>query len=324
MNRAMAESPAHPKPKVTFRDLSLLLMLPVLAAFSSVTLRLSLTPVFGSIPAWRHSLIHFLATAISASIFGSLSRSLPTKLLSNCLSVHAFYIPILSHYLLLPLISHIGPEWGPLFLSLPTDLPLVFCSFYILADSSLVLLARKPRSRAVFLLASCCAVSILSFSLLQKHLVPSLGQAVFLTRAGLQICSALGFALAYPSRLVVLTLPALVFITLLDNHLPFEAPTARLNATLRRHGYTLLDRQESLTGYISVLENTVDRLRVLRCDHSLLGGQWLATPDRLIDGIVVPEPVYTAFTMLESVRLMTHTEPSRRLHASHSISALNM
>jgi len=76
-------------------------------------------------------------------------------------------------------------------------------------------------------------------------------------------------------------------------------PTGRryLDAKLEVHEFRLLDRAEGQTGYISVLENLQAGWRVMRCDHSLLGGEWL------VERGVVGEPVYGIFVLLEAVRL---------------------
>ncbi|KAL8691029.1 MAG: hypothetical protein Q9224_004266 [Gallowayella concinna] len=73
-----------------------------------------------------------------------------------------------------------------------------------------------------------------------------------------------------------------------------------LNGTLQDFGYSLVARQESNTGYISVLDNVKDGFRVMRCDHSLLGGEWLPQPGYEHN---LREPVYAIFVMLEAVRL---------------------
>lgn len=79
---------------------------------------------------------------------------------------------------------------------------------------------------------------------------------------------------------------------------------------LRRYDYSLLFRGSSETGYISVLENTNLGLRVMRNDHSLLGGTWLLTPERKSQGMKKEESIFSVFYMLEAVRLMEHNEPA--------------
>uniref|UniRef100_A0A093UU72 Spermidine synthase n=1 Tax=Talaromyces marneffei PM1 TaxID=1077442 RepID=A0A093UU72_TALMA len=76
----------------------------------------------------------------------------------------------------------------------------------------------------------------------------------------------------------------------------------RVNSTLHGVGYSLVDRQESLTGYISVLDNVELGFRAMRCDHSLLGGEWTHRPSHYNPR--VSDPIYAVFTMLEAVRLV--------------------
>lgn len=87
---------------------------------------------------------------------------------------------------------------------------------------------------------------------------------------------------------------------------PFS--TIALDTALNAQNWTLLDRQWSNTGYISVLENSEANYRVMRCDHSLLGGEWQLTKERRAQGWKQSESIYAAFHMLEAVRLM-ETEP---------------
>lgn len=50
--------------------------------------------------------------------------------------------------------------------------------------------------------------------------------------------------------------------------------------------------------------------RAMRCDHSLLGGEWLLTEERREkEGWKVDEPIYSVFETLEAVRLV-ETEPA--------------
>ena len=83
-----------------------------------------------------------------------------------------------------------------------------------------------------------------------------------------------------------------------------------INAKLSPEGYTVTERTHSTTGYISVFENSKLGYRALRCDHSLLGGEWTQYP-----GNVEPklrEPIYAVFVMLEAVRLIEATDTSSK------------
>ena len=123
-----------------------------------------------------------------------------------------------------------------------------------------------------------------------------------MTRVGLQVVIATMYATLFPSMLLIVAIPPILFTATQNIHSPLEQTTALLNKTLQLDGYMLLDRNESLTGYISVLENYKDGFRVMRCDHSLLGGEW--TPPTTKPAPLVNEPIYAVFAMLEAVRLV--------------------
>ena len=99
--------------------------------------------------------------------------------------------------------------------------------------------------------------------------------------------------------------------------LSLEVPsqTAALNETLHSQGWSMVDRWESVTGYVSVLDNHNDGYRVMRCDHSLLGGEWTK-----FGKVVVGEPIYSVFAQLEAVRLIEVPEKV----ADKDAKALNM
>jgi len=87
--------------------------------------------------------------------------------------------------------------------------------------------------------------------------------------------------------------------------LPYEAVHNKMrDQRLNERGYKILDARNSVTGYVSVIENTQNHMRALRCDHSLLGGVWLPEGQWKEVGAVVPESIYSIFVMLEAVRLM--------------------
>ncbi|KAI4273911.1 MAG: hypothetical protein L6R38_006238, partial [Xanthoria sp. 2 TBL-2021] len=88
---------------------------------------------------------------------------------------------------------------------------------------------------------------------------------------------------------------------------PLPYSNTYLNTNLQHHGYSLIARQESYTGYISVLDNNKDGFRVMRCDHSLLGGEWFPQPGHESQ---LREPVYAIFVMLEAVRLVQSADGS--------------
>jgi len=109
--------------------------------------------------------------------------------------------------------------------------------------------------------------------------------------------------------MVTLAIPALLYSFLANPHMDTPIATNALNTALQPHNWKLLDRQWSNTGYVSILESSEAQYRVMRCDHSLLGGEWLLTPERRKEGWKVNEPIYVAFEMLEAVRLIETKTP---------------
>jgi len=109
------------------------------------------------------------------------------------------------------------------------------------------------------------------------------------------------YAVILPSKLLLLAIPSLLFSVSSNVHMPWGHTTAVLNSTLQGHGYALQDRETSLTGYISVLDSQ-EGFRAMRCDHSLLGGEWTKTPVNYKPK--VQDPIYAIFVMLEAVRLI--------------------
>ncbi len=110
---------------------------------------------------------------------------------------------------------------------------------------------------------------------------------------------AAAYAALIPSKWLVLAIPSIIFSVTSNVHF---AGISGVNSAIEHEGYSLLARQEAYTGYISVLENQNDGFRVMRCDHSLLGGQWT----KLAPGYrpEVEDPIYAIFAMLEAVRLV--------------------
>ncbi len=136
------------------------------------------------------------------------------------------------------------------------------------------------------------------------------GRTFLNTRIGLEMVLAASYALMAPSRMLLYTLPALLHTALLNTHLPTPMALSSLNSTLGSAGWSILDRRESITGYISVVESIDQGFRVMRCDHSLLGGEWVKFLGvGQFKGNQVAEPIYGVFAMLEAVRLVEVPRP---------------
>ena len=103
-------------------------------------------------------------------------------------------------------------------------------------------------------------------------------------------------------RLAFFGILPIFHLLFVNPHIPMAYNTAILNATLQAEGFSMVARQESFTGYISVLDSVRDGYRAMRCDHSLLGGEWINKPKG--HPAILNEPIYAIFVMLEAVRLV--------------------
>jgi hypothetical protein len=137
----------------------------------------------------------------------------------------------------------------------------------------------------------------------QYHIGAHVGQGLLYTRMGMELLLSGSYAVLAPSKLLLLAVPALFHSAMLNTHVMTEQATLALNNTMGAQNWTLIDRKESLTGYLSVIESNERGFRVMRCDHSLLGGEWV-----MIQGQKASEPIYGVFVMLEAVRLI-ETKP---------------
>lgn len=284
-----------------------------LAAVSSPVSQMSLSPVYGSIPPslyHRHLIMATVLLAWTVKKTG-IHRYIP-KNVPHYLPLLAFCIPTIQFFLFQQS-GWLGARYGPLVTELCTYFPLVVLSVYsaaVLMDS-IDLSQFDPRIQN----AGPGVASYALFSIAQKastYLIRyKMGSSLLFTRWGLQSGIAAFYAVLLPSKILLFAVLPMLHSTSRNPHAPLDQTTGLLNAILHEQNYALLARQESLTGYISVLDNTKEGFRVMRCDHSLLGGEWVQQPrahsSRLAD------PIYSVFTMLEAVRLV-ETSSSRGRH----------
>ncbi|KAF8457472.1 S-adenosyl-L-methionine-dependent methyltransferase [Terfezia claveryi] len=267
-------------------------------AIGSYASQLTLGPVYGGIPASLHH--RKICTAIFAIVWGSkaiLRRVNPRPLW--ILPILAFYVPVIQRTLF-QYSEKWGAEWGPIYTELLSYYPTLFLA--ILGVSYLV---EMPRL-ALDIIPAGASYGI--FKLVRDNL-PSLlahriGSTWIFTRCGLTNLAAGLYGLLSPAALL-LAIPGMIHSGYYNPGCTKAAGIRYLNATLAAQNYTVLARAESLTGYISVIENTFERYKVMRCDHSLLGGEWLMPPpglEYLANG--EKETIYPVFVMLEAVRLI--------------------
>lgn len=272
------------------------------AAFSSVSL-LCLSPVYGSIPS---SLYHSQATVAVLSI-GVIIKAIAPQYVPRdvrfWLPILAFWIPT-QQFASFKRSSHLGPIIGPILTESLTVLPLLLLSTFVNLELSNLLTAQA--SHPVNLLHGIVALSVfLSTKNLSIWFVRHLaGYFPWIISSPLQHVLAFIYASLFPSKLLLLAIPSILHSIYFNVHMPFPPTTHFLNYSLQSNlNWTVIARQESVTGYISVLENSEMQLRVLRCDHSLLGGEWFPPSDREHRS-KVREPIYAVFAMLEAVRLV--------------------
>ncbi len=283
-----------------------------LIAVSATVSRLALSPVYGSIPSsiWHSKLV------MAACFVGWSSNLYLRRLLSFnpvlLLPVIAVYVPPLQYYLY-KLSGPMTAQWGPVVTETLTLFPLVAVSTACVATY----LERADFSRLPGWLGDAMPglgswgvyklVESTSAPLLEAHI----GKTFLQTRVGLETVLAASYSLMAPSKLLWYAIPALIHTAVLNTHVASPIALQSLNRTLNADGWAILDRRESVTGYISVVEDLRQGFRALRCDHSLLGGEWVKfTPDP------VAEPIYGVFVMLEAVRLVEAPDKVRDEHAS--------
>jgi len=273
-----------------------------LAAIYSNVSQLTLSPVYGSIPSsiW-HSRAVMTACFIGWSSNLFIKRRLPLKP-QQLLPLIAAYIPLMQFFLF-KFSGSMGALFGPLIIEILTFLPLlllsVSCTATILDDLEMSVGRFQWLSDAMPGISSYAffkGMEYFSHNALQR----TIGTGFFHTRLGCQIWLAHMYAIFAPSKLLYYTIPAILHLAFSNVHVPYSYTTNLLNSTMTKDGWSLLARQESLTGYISIIESPEKGFRVMRCDHSLLGGEWLAKSNENI----LAEPIYGVFVMLEAVRLV--------------------
>ncbi|KAF1985472.1 spermine/spermidine synthase family protein [Aulographum hederae CBS 113979] len=295
----------QPKPEPFEVIIGLSAALLSIAALASSVSQSSLSPVYGSIPASRFHSRGILYTSLLAFVGkGFLRRRLPRGIRYH-IPVLGYYIPMIQ-WVLFTYSGKLGPVYGPLATEALTFYPFLLLSVHAAGVALDDLDLSMFSSTAAEMLPTVGSfLYVTAIEKITSGALPSyMGSSDFFTRSGLQLFVASISAILAPSRALILAAPAMLFTMKVNPHHPAEYTTELANRTLQNYNYTLLERKESLTGYVSVLESQNDGFRVLRCDHSLLGGEWLVTEKSKDRGQTGPESIYSVFTMLESIRLV--------------------
>ncbi|QSZ35341.1 hypothetical protein DSL72_008211 [Monilinia vaccinii-corymbosi] len=297
-----------------------------LAAIYSNVSQLTLSPVYGSYPAgiW-HSKGVMTACFLGWSSNLFIRRYIPIKKPVQLLPIIAAYIPM-AQYFLFKLSGYMGANIGPPITEGLTFLPLlllaVSCTATTLDDLQLTS-GRWPwisdAAPGIISYAFFKTAEYVSSNQISQHI----GQSIIFTRLGMQIVLQALFSAFAPSKLLLWILPAVLHTALFNVHVPTPYAINRLNNTMNSQGWSILERKESLTGYVSVVESLTmgSGFRVLRCDHSLLGGEWL------VDGKKskgIGEPIYVIFVLLEAIRLIEVEKPIKDEDASALVIGLGV
>lgn len=281
----------------------------VLAGISSPVSQLNLSPVYGSIPASLHHQRAMTITALAALIGrGTLKQFVP-KSIDQYIAVIAYWSPVVQ-FLLFPYSGQLGTQYGPMVTEGLTYFPFLFLAL-IAASNLLDCLdpsqLNLPSSLKEVIIPTASYFAVSTTSKIAGAAIPSLvGTHLYFTRIGFQMLIASASAFLSPSKIILFAFPAILHTLMANPHFPSDSAFQKANSTLwDTHNYTLLARQESLTGYVSVMESQSENgFRVLRCDHSLLGGEWLVTPEAYEKGQRQRETIFSVFVLLEAVRLV--------------------
>lgn len=283
-------------------------LLTLAAAYSPVS-QLTLSPVYGSIPSSIQHQRLTVATVLLAGVLMSRTRAPILGHLISFLPVLAFSIPTIQFFLF-RYSNQLGPIYGPLVTETVTYCPLVLMS--VLGSAELVDATGMSRYGEQLMNGSVAMLAYAILSVMKKISISLIGRKIgsglIFTRLGMQVLISTVYAILVPSRLILIAVLPIFHTLFLNVHSPLPYTTAVLNSTLHEHNFSLVARQESRTGYISVLDNIKDGFRVMRCDHSLLGGEWI--PQRKVPVSHLNEPIYAVFVMLEAVRLVK-TQPTK-------------
>ena len=283
-----------------------------LAGTSSPVSQLALSPVYGSIPAAiYHQRLVISTISLAASLYALSSHATQSHLSRGLafLPFLACLLPITQKFLFKKSESF-GPLLGPSLTEICTFIPLL----YLAALRTIIAIGAFGNDNFNHFTKTCGA-TILTwaiFKIVQRvsQFAIEASTGIF-TRSGLQYIIAALYLFLVPSKFSLVMGLLLLYPLSQNYHFPLSYTTSMLNQTLHGQNFSIIARQESSTGYISVLENRVQGFRAMRCDHSLLGGEWIDQQSNPRSQL--GEPIYSCFVMLEAVRLVEISAAESRL-----------
>lgn len=278
---------------------------------ATTVLQSCLSPVYGHLAASQY----FTPLTISALVvacFTYRSWNGTSRSWAQSVAVISLSAPTISIYLF-RYSGQLGPRLGSLVIGISTTFPMTLISA-VAACKGPALKNNEVFPASMVRCIGVCnstvspvvnAVILFVAHLTNKRhsgpLIQWMSRYLVRSRLGCYYLLALFQAFLFPSKYLLFVIVPLIHSVFFTGHIPFQHSTDLLNATLHNYAYSLVARQDSNTGYISVLDNIRDGFRVMRCDHSLLGGEWFPQPGHEHQ---LREPVYAIFVMLEAVRLI--------------------
>ena len=311
---AATSKPEPPEFKIPdgLRDVAVETFLIFLAAVTSRVSQLSLAPVYGSIPSSVNHQAAIGATALIGWTTQWYWRPQHSSLLQY-LPLWTVCAPILT-CISFQFSDTLGLVWGPIVGGLLSCHSIVLPMIYAAAAShdgpDTEATSSGPLAHLFSGLPSLGLFMILDW-VLPDTINTFIATWSFLNPFNAHLIAGLYmiFALTDRRAIIAATVSIATIAAIVSPYGSGPFSTIALDASLASQNWTLLSREWSNTGYMSVLENSEANYRVMRCDHSLLGGEWQLTPERRAQGWKIPESIYAAFHMLEAVRLM-ETEPA--------------
>jgi hypothetical protein len=300
--RSAPSTPTVTKAKVLFKAAAFT----TIAGVASKLSLLNLSPVYGSIPAglYHSNLVTFVV--ILAYIARRTLKKDENRDYEYLIGPWLYWtLPI--QFQLFQYSEAFGPVWGPMITEAATFFPVLFLTLLSAGFAIDELgLAQRYGQRVADGVPAVASFAVFSMAEQAADVVIPriIGTSDFSTRTGLQMITASLAALLSRSKFLAFAMPAMLHTLFSNPHHYALATTKYVNSTLYEYQYGLIDRRDSLTGYLSVVHNKKDGYLAMRCDHSMLGGEWLVTPKRIKDGMTERETIYAVFTMLEGVRLV--------------------
>ncbi|KAI6858436.1 spermine/spermidine synthase [Hortaea werneckii] len=315
--QAMESSPFSPK---TIRQVvGVALPVLTLAALLSPIYQQTLAPVYGAIPASINHTETLMATFLIGYVWRVLLQKVHTEFsILPYLAFWIFWMPGLQTWIF-KYSNGLGPIFGPILTGFMSCHGMMIATGYAVSQALEGLELQSQLGDVAGI-----AIPVVVLDLYLKVVEQAMGSAFlpwlgtlsdhFASPVKLQLMIGSCVTLVSPEKpywMFSLALPAALYGLLANPHYDGGRNFDLLNTEIAAFNWTLLDRAWSNTGYVSVLESTDLNYRVMRCDHSLLGGEWLLTPERRANGWMVNEPIYSVFEMLEAVRLMEVDPPIR-------------